>query len=361
MSKSDAYDLVTARIMEALEAGIVPWHRPWKNGPNSGPTSLATGKPYQGVNVWVLLATSMLRGYESRYWTTYKQAQERGGNVKKGEKGTAVVFWKFIEKKNAATGETDRIPFLRYFTVFNLDQCEGIEEPNSETEFEPESFDPIEEAERIQAAMPNRPTVNHGGDRAYYSPGLDYVGMPLQVQFESPAHYYGTLFHELIHSTAHASRLARKGATEWAAFGSESYSKEELIAEMGAAYLCGQAGIDVNVEHHASYIGSWLKALENDRKLVVSAAGAAQKAASYIIGDTAGKEEGSREPSDLGHSLRRKSRWTDSLTCPAVTAMPTSKWRPSQTTATATRAGSAATARQTSRRSAMAGPSSRCA
>ena len=165
MSKADAYDLVTARIVEALEAGIVPWHRPWKAGPNGfGPTSLATGKPYQGVNVFTLMATSMLRGYESNYWTTFKQAKDRGGSVRKGEKSTPVVFWKFIDKKNAETGKDEKIPFLRYFHVFNLDQCDGLEEPTVETEFEPEDFDPIETAEAIANGMPHRPTVNHGGD-----------------------------------------------------------------------------------------------------------------------------------------------------------------------------------------------------
>src|SRR5215468_8754556 len=165
MSKQDAYDLVTTRIIEALDAGIVPWHRPWKTGPNSGPLSLSTGKPYQGVNVWVLEATAAMRGYESRYWTTFKQAQERGGSVRKGEKGTPVVFWKFIEKKVEGSDKPERIPFLRYFTVFNLDQCDDVAEPSSDDEFEPEAFDPIEEAERIQASMPNRPNVRHGGDQ----------------------------------------------------------------------------------------------------------------------------------------------------------------------------------------------------
>src|SRR5215472_2072673 len=303
MSKQDAYDLVTARIIEALEAGIVPWHRPWKTGPANGPRSLSTGKPYQGVNVWVLEATAALRGYESRYWTTFKGAKERGGSVRKGEKGTAIVFWKFIEKTNAE-GEKDRIPFLRYFTVFNLDQCDDVAEPTENTTFEPEPFEPIAMAERIAAEMPNRPNVNHGGDRAYYSPMLDYVQMPLQVQFETPSAYYSTLFHELTHSTAHASRLNRKNAVA-NNFGDESYSREELCAEMGAAFLCGFAGIDVRVSEHASYIGSWLKALKDDRKLVVSAAVAAQKAADYILGALA-MEEGSddSEPSDLCHSLK---------------------------------------------------------
>jgi antirestriction protein ArdC len=322
MSKQDAYDLVTARIIEALDAGIVPWHRPWKTGPNAGPMSYSTRKPYSGVNVWVLTATAALRNYDSRYWVTFKSAIDAGGNVRKGEKGTPVVFWKIIEKTDKATGETERFPLLRYSTVFNLDQCENVAEPETVTEFEPEPFTPIEIAERIANAMPTRPNVKHGGDRAYYSPALDYVQMPLTVQFESPEHYYSTLFHELVHSTGHPDRIGRKTLAEPAPFGSADYSREELTAEMGAAYLCGAAGIDVNVEHHASYIASWLKALENDRKMVVSAAGAAQKAADYIIGEPAKKEEGSQEPSDLGHSTFRRK------TCPTWTPTP----RPSSAT-----------------------------
>jgi antirestriction protein ArdC len=303
--KKDAYDLVTARIVEALDAGIVPWHRPWKAGPNSGPISYSTRKPYQGVNVWTLTATAALRDYESRYWVTFNQARESGGSVRKGETGTPVVFWKFIEKKSESGEKIERIPFLRYFTVFNLDQCDDVPEPETTTDFEPEPFTPIEMAEKIAASMPSRPSVRHGGDRAFYSPALDYVGMPLQVQFESPEHYYGTLFHELVHSTGHESRIGRKTMVEPSPFGSPDYSREELVAEMGAAFLCGAAGIAPNIEHHAGYIASWLRALENDRKMIVTAAGAAQKAADYVLGIERKREEGSKEPSDLGHSHRR--------------------------------------------------------
>jgi antirestriction protein ArdC len=308
MSKQDSYDLVTARIVEALEAGIVPWHRPWKTGPNAGPASYSTRKPYRGVNVWILTATAALKNYDSRYWVTFKGAKDAGGSVRKGEKGTTVVFWKFVEKKNADTGKDERIPFLRHFTVFNLDQCDDVAEPETATDFEPEPFSPIEAAERIAAMMPNRPNVNHGGDRACYSPFLDHVQMPLQVQFQSPEHYYGTLFHELVHSTAHESRIGRKSAIG-NNFGDESYSKEELIAEMGAAFLNGAAGIAPDFEHHAAYIASWLEALNDDRKLIVAAAGAAQKAADYIIGTPAEEEVStSVETSNLGHSFRTRRK-----------------------------------------------------
>lgn len=279
--KQDAYALVTDRILEALEQGIVPWHRPWKV---SGVRSLSTGKAYQGVNVWTLTATAALRGYSSPWWGTYKQIAERGGNVRKGEKATPVVFWKWIEKKNESGEVTDRIPLLRYFSVFNLDQCDGLEAPDADAETL--EHDPIEAAERIQAEMQKRPTVQHGGDSAHYVPALDIVQMPYMRQFDTAEHYYGTLFHELVHATGHSSRLNRKGIEASAPFGTPEYSREELIAEMGAAFLCGLSGLEPNIQHHAGYIGSWLKVLQNDRKMVVQAAAAAQKAANYIAGDS---------------------------------------------------------------------------
>lgn len=293
MAKQDTYQLVTDRIVEALEAGIVPWHKPWRAIGGDSPTSLSTGKPYNGVNVWVLAATSMLRGYSSQYWTTFKQCKERGGSVRKGEKGTPVVFWKFLEKTDPTTGEVNgKIPLLRYFTVFNTDQCDGIETPTQEPL---PARDPIEACESIARGYVDSPTVNHGGNRAYYSPALDMIGMPRIEAFDTSEHYYGTLFHELAHSTGHVDRLARKSLVHPAPFGSEDYSKEELIAEMAAAFLCGEAGIEVNVTHHASYIGSWLKSLKSDPKLVIQAAAAATKAAKMILGEPAESttEEGS--------------------------------------------------------------------
>jgi antirestriction protein ArdC len=290
MAKQDAYQLVTDRIIEALEAGIVPWHKPWRAIGGDAPTSLSTGKPYNGVNVWTLAATSMLRGYSSQYWTTFKQCKDRGGSVRKGEKGTPVVFWKFIEKKDVTgektgtPGKDYKIPFLRYFTVFNLDQCDGIEAPASEPL---PVRDPIEACEQIARGYIDGPTVNHGGNRAYYSPALDIVGMPRIEAFETSEHYYGTLFHELAHSTGHVDRLARKSLVHPTPFGTEDYSREELVAEMAAAFLCGDAGIPVNVTHHASYVGSWLKNLGEDPKLVVQAAAAATKAARLILGEPA--------------------------------------------------------------------------
>jgi antirestriction protein ArdC len=288
MSK-DVYTIVTDSIIEALEAGTVPWSRPWRDV-GGKPLSLATNKPYRGVNVFLLTLQSMSKGYTSPYWLTFKQAKERGGSVRKGEKGTQIVLWKPVKKEGETEGERKDYMLLRYYTVFNAEQCDGIETPELPALAE---HNPIADAQTVVdrfIGVLNGPALAHGGNRAYYSPLLDRVQMPLMGAFETPEHYYGTTFHELAHSTGHTSRLDR-AMTEPAPFGSPDYSREELVAEMTAAFLCGETGIEVNVSHHASYIASWLKALENDRKLVVHAAAAAQKAADCVLGTTFAKEE----------------------------------------------------------------------
>ena len=298
MAKQDPYAVVTDRIIEALEAGVVPWHKPWKSLSGHGPTSLQTGKPYRGVNVWILSVTSLLRGYSSPYWVTFKQAKERGGSVRKGEKGTQVVLWKPFYTEDKETGERVKRFMMRYFTVFNVDQCDDVTVPTPEPVAD---FDPIEAAEALSERYrkSNGPALRHAGDRAFYAPTFDSVTMPIRGSFDSIEHYYGTLFHEYAHSTGHESRLARKSLIHPAPFGSEDYSKEELVAEMAAAFMCGEAGIPVNVEHHAAYIGSWLEVLKADRRMLVQAAAAAQKAADMVIGREADskKEEPSEAPS----------------------------------------------------------------
>jgi antirestriction protein ArdC len=287
--KADAYQAITDRVIEALEAGHVPWHRPWRSVRGQLPTSLQTGRAYRGINVWLLSLESMRQGYTSPYWITFKQAKERGGNVRRGEKGTQVVLWKPVRKQvenDAGENEEHRYLVLRTYTVFNLEQTDGIEMPEEEPL--PER-DPIEACEAIVTGYLLGPDIRHGGNRAYYSPALDYVQMPQRGQFDTSEGYYATLFHELAHSTGHESRLNRGGFG--GGFGSESYSKEELVAEMAAAFLCGEAGIEVDIPQSASYIRSWLKALENDRKLLVSAAAAAQKASDRVLGIEPVKEQ----------------------------------------------------------------------
>ncbi len=278
----DSYQLVTDRIVAALDEGIVPWSKPWRAVAGYGPSSLSTGKPYHGVNVMILGSTQVAKGYESNYWTTYKGAQGLGGNVLRGEKATPVVFWKFLDKVNETGEKTGTIPMLRTFSVFNADQCDGVNTPPRE---ETPAFDPIERAEAISTHMPMRPEVKHSPeDRAYYSPNLDYVHLPLPGLFESQEAYYGTMFHELIHATGHSSRLDRAGVEGSHSFGSENYAREELVAEIGAAFVCGECDLTPRVEQSASYIAGWLKALKDDRKLIVSASSQATKAANYILG-----------------------------------------------------------------------------
>lgn len=280
-TKPDVYAIVTDKIIAALESGEIPWRKPWKSVGGNGPMSLQTGKPYRGVNVWILSLTATMNGYGSPYWVTFKQAKERGGTVRKGEKGTQVVLWKPVEKKGENEEDDKRYMILRYFTVFNADQCDGLELPEQEPLPE---VDPIEKCEKIVTGYVPGPDISHGGDRACYSPALDRVMMPTRNQFTNSETYYTTLFHELAHSTGHESRLNRPELIQPMAFGSEDYSKEELVAEMAAAFVCSEAGVEVPTEHHAGYIQNWLKVLKDDRKFLVQAASKAQKAADLILG-----------------------------------------------------------------------------
>lgn len=318
-TKQDVARIVTDRIIEALEQGVAPWARPWKRVGGRGPTSLATGKPYRGINTLILETTAMLEGYSSPYWVTYNQAKARAveaaqaegrtlvektgktgrkywvevtdegetiffGGVRKGEQGTPVVLWKPIRKTGVDSDGNERDDsylLLRYFTVFNVEQCEGV--PAPATEPLPE-FVPIERAQEIADTMPQRPSVRHGGDRAFYSPTLDYVQMPLQGAFETPEAYYGVLFHELAHSTGHASRLNREGIeAAGTTFGDEVYSREELVAEIASAIVSAEAGIEPNIPRSAAYVKSWLKYAKDNRSEILKAAAQAQKAADFII------------------------------------------------------------------------------
>jgi len=286
--KLDVYQIVTDRIVALLEKGTIPWQQTW-NGGAMAPRNMATLKEYRGVNVLLLSAL----GYESPYWLTFQQAQSMGGNVRKGEKGTPVVFWRMMDvlAKDEPAGKK-QIPFLRYYTVFNLCQCENIAKDKIPVVPNVREHNPLQEAEQIVAAMPQKPVVKHGSARACYSPSQDRVLMPNPESFKTEQDYYSVLFHELAHATGHESRLNRKGVAgadgTWSAFGSPSYAQEELVAEMGAAFLCGQVGIvERTVENSAAYIASWLEQLKNDRKLIVSAAGKAQRAADFILGKVA--------------------------------------------------------------------------
>lgn len=264
------YKMVTDRITEQLEKGVVPWRRPWKNGT---PVNWVTQRPYRGINSLLL---------EPGEYGTLKQISEAGGKVRKGEKGQIVVFWKWIERENEETGEKEQIPFLRYYKVFNIiKQAEGLESKQETETFE---HDPIESAQQIVEGYVDAPGIHYKSGRAVYYPGLDCISVPPLKDYREAEEYYSVLFHEMVHSTGHKSRLARKGITQsGVSFGDEVYSKEELVAEIGAAMLCGVAGIEnVTIENSASYIQSWLRVLKEDSKLIVYAAAQAQKAVDYI-------------------------------------------------------------------------------
>ena len=286
---NQVYQIVTDRVIELLERGVVPWLKPWA-GEDSCPKNLASGKHYRGVNPFLLCVTAWCEGYESAYWLTFKQAQQRGGSVKKGAKSTRVIFYKQYQtaKRDPLTRKLEQvtIPVLRYYSVFNVAQTENVDFPQSN--LNQIDFDPIERCELVVASMPNPPRIEISGLRASYQPSTDMISMPQPDRFKSAEHYYAALFHELTHSTGSKNRLARPGITENPDFASDSYGKEELIAEMGSAFLCGHCNIETStIDNAASYIGGWLKKIRSDSKLVIQAASAAQKGADLILGATA--------------------------------------------------------------------------
>lgn len=276
------YEIVTEQVIRQLEQGVAPWRKPWRT---DAPCNLVSGKPYRGINVFLLAS----QGYGSRYWLTFNQAKKLGGHVKQGEHSSLVTFWHVGEEKiirGADGAERKSTPFLlRFYRVFNVCQTEGIAEKLGLGKSAPR-VPSIEQCEAIVAGMPNAPKREQDA-RAWYRPSTDTVGMPARGLFNSSEEFYSTVFHELTHSTGHASRIGREGIEQLNTFGSESYSREELIAEMGAAMLCGVAGIAPStIQNSAAYLQSWIDRLRGDSKLLVSAASAAQKAADYIRGES---------------------------------------------------------------------------
>src|SRR5258706_4770631 len=274
----NVYEIVTDQIIKQLESGTAPWRKPWHA---EMPCNLISGKNYRGINPFLLAS----QGYGSKYWLTFNQAAKLGGHVKKGEHSSLVTFWNIGEEKiirNAEGVERKSKPILlRYYSVFNVEQTEGIADKLGLGNSGPRVPN-IEACESIVKAMPNAPAMQQS-DRAWYRPSTDSVGMPSRSLFNSSEEYYSTLFHELTHSTGHSSRVGREGIEQLNTFGSESYSKEELIAEMGAAMLCGVTGITpATIPNSAAYLKHWIERLRGDSKLLVSAASQAQKAADFI-------------------------------------------------------------------------------
>lgn len=272
-----AYERITERIVGLLEQGTVPWHRPW-SATTGLPRNLVTKRPYRGINPFMLMAS----GYESPHWLTFRQAIQLGGSVKKGEKACPVVFWKPLQVTDEKTEESKKISLLRLYYVFNVAQCEGLKNVPAEDD----SF-VTTEATEIVARMPQPPTIKSGMSHAFYTPVNDIVGMPERKRFTTEDGYHATLFHELVHATGHEKRLKRQSITERNGFGSDPYCKEELIAELGSAFLCGHAGIvERTIDSSAAYIENWLTQLKSDKTLIVYAAAQAQKAADFILGRT---------------------------------------------------------------------------
>jgi antirestriction protein ArdC len=279
---STVYESITERIIKQLEAGVIPWRKEWKNTGSGLPYNLVSNLPYRGVNIISLLCS----GFASNGWCTYKQAQALGYQVRKGEKAAPVVFWKFPTKGEAGQDEKSYRPFARTYSVFNLDQLDGV--PAADPAADAPVFDAIADAEKIVSdfmGSASHPTLAHGGNRAFFRPITDHVQMPEKTSFLTPAGYYATLFHEFAHSTGTKGRLNRDELAAYAAFGDENYSKEELTAEFTSAFLCAQAGIssDERTASAAAYIQGWLSELKNDKTLAMQAAQRAQKAADFIL------------------------------------------------------------------------------
>ncbi len=289
MTKIDIHEAITARMIAALERGTVPWHKPW-SATRGRPRSMSTGRPYSGVNTFLLGLTAMEQGYASPWWGTYRQIKDLGGQVRKDEESTLVVFYKTaqVRSRDADAGdEMKSIPVLRYFRVFNASQADGLP-----ARFFPEPGEGDQEITSSQAVLggyiATGPQLQHSASsRACYNPAADVIALPLRSQFKTPEGYYSTAFHECGHSTGHPARLNRPGIAEFDEFGSTKYAKEELTAEMTAAILCAGTGIEGQFEQSAAYVADWLGALKNDHKLVVLAAAAAQKAADLITGHSA--------------------------------------------------------------------------
>jgi antirestriction protein ArdC len=294
-NRVNLYDEVTARIVTELEAGRLPWVQPWGKTGSAGPglpRNALTARSYSGVNVLILWGAVIEHGFASQSWLTFRQAQEAGGCVRKGEHGVTVVyadrFTPEAEKERASRegGDPKAVSFLKRFTVFNVAQCEGLRaglasdpEPLPEREIVPV-------AEEVIAA--SGVDFHIGGNRAFYVPSLDFVQVPPQPAFFEQVNYYRTCLHELTHATGHAKRLARDLSNS---FGSKDYAREELIAEMGSAFLCAALGIMPTVRH-ADYIGSWLEVLREDNRAIFRAASAATKAAEWLLARHRETQEG---------------------------------------------------------------------
>lgn len=287
--KCDVYDKVTAAIVAELEKGVRPWMKPWDAAHAAGPVSKPlrhNGQPYNGINILMLWAACMEKGYSAPIWMTFRQARELGAHVRKGEKGALVVYANTITRteENTQTGEDEErtIPFMKGYTVFNVEQIDGL--PAHYTAKKTPRLNPDERIAHAEEFFASTGAdIRSGGDRAFYAPSPDFVQMPDFKAFKNAGAYYATLAHELTHWTKHDKRLARDfGGKKW---GDEAYAMEELVAELGAAFLCADLELTPQIrDDHAPYIEGWLKAMKSDKRAIFTAAAHAQRAADFIHG-----------------------------------------------------------------------------
>lgn len=284
--KQDIYSRVTARILAELEKGVRPWIKPWSVEHAAGRITRPlrhNGTPYRGVNVLLLWGESLEKGYAAPLWMTYKQSQELGAQVRKGEHGSLVVFAdRFTKTETNDQGEAveHAIPFLKGYTVFNVEQIEGLP-----AHFYAQPVNPLPLSERIEHAdsfvTATGAAIHHGGNQAFYAPSRDMIQLPPFEAFKDKESYYSTALHELTHWTRHDTRLARDFGRQ--RFGDEGYAREELVAELGSAFLCADLGITPDIrEDHAAYLGHWLKILQGDKRVIFSATAHAQRAADFL-------------------------------------------------------------------------------
>lgn len=291
--KINIYDEVTQKIITALEDGVTPWTRSWKS--LGALRNAVSGRSYRGINTLLLSISSLAQGFSDPRWLTFKNADQLGGKVRKGQKGTMIVFWKFVTKaqdgeenfdgEDHEDGSGKKFAFARRYTVFNVEQCDGLKLEAltlDDLELELEETELNEQAEAILAL----PVLHHGGDRACYMPSADQIFMPQRSSFESLNHYYATGFHETCHWTKHPSRLDRDFKQRFKVE-KEARAMEELVAEIGAAFLGAHTGVPFEGMQHPEYIGSWIKVFQGNNKAIFTATSHAQKAADFII-DQAG-------------------------------------------------------------------------
>ena len=276
----EVYQIINDKVIEQLNNGTVPWRKPWTEG--GLPQNLISKKHYRGINMMLLSMMS----YEHNLFLSFKQVHDVGGSVKKGEKGHVVVYWSQLDNKQEVTEpveenkEKKKKSILRYYYVFNVSQCDKIPEKYLPTARETKE---LPSCESIVSAMQHCPPIRHKEQKAFYNPKEDYVNMPKKRSFKNDESYYSTLFHELVHSTGHESRLKRETLTQMAEFGDDNYSQEELVAEIGTCYLQSFTGITSQFQQSAAYINGWLGKLKNDKRFIFQAAKIAQQAVDFIL------------------------------------------------------------------------------